>query len=173
MIWTDCKTKEELNEHLQKRKEVYQQQLVALYTLREFFPTVDGKIYNVRIRRAIDELPGLYCIESRWGLFTVCSRDLGYDDNDIITFTNEVLDAETGKRINNEQVQAQLTKKIQEKRQAIAGVDKDMMDGWERFGELLKIKDYYRKLYKQFCGDARHKLERDCEIKGVSLWGNF
>lgn len=173
MMWADCKDKEGLNEYLQKRKEVYQQHLIALYTLREFFPSVDKKIYNVRIRKAIDELPGLYCYESRWGMFTVCVRDLGYDDNDVITFTDYILDDETGKRIDNEKVQKQLTKQIQEKRKTITAIDKDMLDGWERFEELLKIKNYYRSLYQQFCGDSRHKLERDCEIAGVSLWGNF
>ena len=172
-LWTKYKTKEALNEHLQKRKEIYQQHLIALYTLREFFPSVDKKIYNVRIRKAIDELPGLSCYEARWGLFTVCARDLGYNDNDIITFTDNILDAETGKRIDNEQVQIQLTNKIQENRKLIAGIDKDILDGFERFQELLKIKDYYRKLYQQFTRDTQRSLERDCEIAGVSLWSNF
>ena len=173
MLWTNSNTKEKYIEHLQERKEIYQQHLIALYTLREFFPSVDKKIYNVRIRRAIDELPGLYCHEAGWGLFTVCARDLGYNDNDIITFTDAILDAETGKRINNEQVQFQLTNKIQENRKQIAGIEKDILDGWERFQQLTKVKDYYRSLYKQFCRDSQRKLERDCEISGVSLRGNF
>lgn len=172
MLWTNCNTKEKYIEHLQERKEIYQQHLIALYTLREFFPSVDKKIYNVRIRRAVDELPGLHCYESRWGLFTVTADDLGYDDNDVITFTDAILD-ESGKRINNEQVQIQLTNKIQENRKQIAGIEKDILDGWERFQQLTKVKDYYRSLYKQFCRDSQHQLERDCEIKGVSLWGNF
>ena len=104
--------------------------------------------------------------------FAVCARDLGYNDNDVITFTDAILD-ESGKRINNEQVQVQLTNKIQENRKQIAGIEKDILDGWERFQQLTKVKDYYRSLYKQFCRDSQHKLERDCEIKGVSLWGNF
>lgn len=172
MLWTNSNTKEKYIEHLQKRKEIYQQHLIALYTLREFFPSMDKKIYNVRIRRAVNELPDLHCYESSWGLFTVTADGLGYNDNDVITFTDAILD-ETGKRIDNEKVQIQLTNKIQENRKQIAGIEKDILDGFERFQELLKIKDYYRSLYKQFCRDSQCKLARDCEISEVSLRSNF
>lgn len=171
-MWTYCDTPEKLTEHLQKRKAIYQQHLVDLYTLREFFPSVDKKIYNVRIRRAIDELPGLRCHESRWWLFTVTDREQDYNDNTVITFSDKILD-ESGKRIDNEKVQVRLTDVIQEKRKTIASIDKDLQDGWERFQELLKIKQYYNSLYSQFSRDSQSKLEQDCEIKGPSLWGRL
>lgn len=173
-IWTNIKSQEDLNEELQKHKERYERYLGWLNDLREFFPTVDGKIYNVKIRRAIDELPGIHCVKPSEGctLFWVYPTDApgAYYDKSFVSFDGrELLDDETGKRICNEKAQEKITKKIAEYRQRIAKIESDMVDGYQRFQELLKIKEYYTTKYKEFCSETDNLLRKDCTIKEHEL----
>ncbi len=172
-IWTNIKSQEDLNEHLQRRKEHYQKFLVGLYTLREFFPTVDGKIYNVRIRNAINELPGLRCLKESYGctLFQVYITDNpgSFDRSTFLYFDKNLLDDE-GKRICNEKVQEEIKKKIAEYRQRIARIETDMLDGYQRFQEILKIKQYYIDKCKEFCSETQSQLRRDCVIEEHEFW---
>lgn len=158
--------KEDFDKALDSEQNRLETLLVGAYTLREFVPSLDGKIYNVRIRRAINELPGLGCGEhSNWGLFYVYSTDIkGYGDHDVCTFPAKILDKETGKRIDGEKMMTELQKEIADKRKELEEVKENKIHGWERYQEMKKIKEYYQSLWGKFCRPAQRGLSYYCKI---------
>jgi len=166
-MYTDYDTRDKLNEYLNREKKLLQKKLVGLYTLREFFPSLHGKIYNVRIRKAIAELPGLGCIER--GLMEIYLDDEGYNLRQVLHLNRDILD-ESGKRLDNEKIQAKIQEQLQEYRKEIAEIDQDLLDGWERFQEILNIKQYYKRLFNKFSYPLRQNLQEDFYVKDYFGW---
>lgn len=164
---TNYDTKEKMAEYLNRKKELLQKKLVGLYTLREFFPSLHGKIYNVRVRNAIDELPGLGCLNRN--LMEIYLDDECYDFRQVLYLTDEVLD-DSGKRLDNEKIQAKIREQLQEYRKEISEIDQDLSDGWERFQEILKIKQYYKGLFNKFSYPLRQNLQEDFYVKDYFVW---
>ena len=158
--------KKDFDKALDSEQNRLEKLLVGAYTLREFIPSLHGKIYNVRVRRAINELPDLGCGKhSSWGLFYVYTKDIiGYGNNDICSFNSGILDDETGKRIDSEKMKAELQKEIDEYRKELEQVKENKLNGWERYQEMKKIKDYYESLWKDFCRPAQRGLSYWCKI---------
>ncbi|BAL84654.1 hypothetical protein SELR_pSRC400030 (plasmid) [Selenomonas ruminantium subsp. lactilytica TAM6421] len=164
-MWNDINDKETLLKKIDERKQTIEKYLVGLYTLREFFPSVDGKIYNVRIRRAINELPDIDCYESSWCLFRVYREDIhGYEERDFISFTDEHLLDETGKRVDSEKAIKWINSEVQSYRKCLAELERDRLDGWERFEELQKIKTYYESQWRKFSSVAREGFRSSCKL---------
>ena len=84
--------------------------------------------------------------------------------NHIDAFNSGILDDETGKRIDSEKMKAELQKEIDEYRKELEQVKENKLNGWERYQEMKKIKEYYESLWKDVCRPAQRGLSYWCKI---------
>ena len=149
--------------------------IAALQTLRQVTKQFDGKMFNKRIFEAITATKKFYAYKTDSGSFHVSFSDIRLCEHsrhwyiyDSLTISAKETAADPiviNRRFNHANYDKHIRDRIQQYRQYIAEIDKDLLDAQERLQEAEQAARYYLQLVQSFSGFAKSKYQQNFTIQ--------
>lgn len=129
----------------------------------------DNKVYNKRFCDDLQQIQGVYVFRRDNTLSIDIKannpRNGSWDNVLWIYSISDCLKGEKLNRIDYQKFRAAIRKQIMQNHRALAGIEKDLLDGVERLRTLKRIEEYYTEIIKEFSSEVGSQYSKQLTIE--------